>query len=179
MNIPNLLTLLRIFLVPTYLIVFFSGLENRFLLAGLIFILAGISDVLDGSIARKYNLVTKLGVVLDPIADKMMTFAVLISYTIAGIIPPWILIALGIKEVVMLLGGGVLYLFKDKQVVPSNAYGKIATVSFYAATLSVVFKLPKQISEVLFILTVVLNILAFVNYLKIYINTRNKTQDLS
>lgn len=176
MNIPNLLTILRIFLVPIYLLVFFSSLENRFLLAGFIFILAGISDVLDGKIARKYNLITKLGIMLDPIADKMMTFAVLISYTIAGIIPKWIIIALGIKEIVMILGGGILYLYKGKQVVPSNSYGKIATVSFYAATLSIVFNISQQLSQILFIVTVVLNILAFLNYLKIYISRRNNPQ---
>lgn len=179
MNIPNILTVLRIFLTPIYLLVFFSGLENRFLLAGFIFILAGISDVLDGKIARKYNLVTNLGIVLDPIADKMMTFAVLISYTIEGFIPSWILIAMGVKEIVMLLGGGVLYLYKGKQVVPSNIYGKTATVSFYAAALSVVFKLSEKLSEVLFIITVILNILAFMTYLKIYISKRNNEEDAS
>lgn len=175
MNIPNLLTIFRIILVPVYLLVFFSNLPNRFLLAGLIFIIAGISDVLDGSIARKYKLITKLGVVLDPIADKMMIFAVLISYTIEKIIPLWIIIAIGVKEIVQILGGGILYLYKGKQVVPSNKFGKIATVSFYAATLSVVFKISPELSELLFIVTVVVNILAFINYLNIYINKRQKT----
>ncbi|OLS02445.1 CDP-diacylglycerol--glycerol-3-phosphate 3-phosphatidyltransferase [Tissierella creatinophila] len=179
MNIPNLLTILRIFLVPIYLLIFFSDLENRFFLAGLVFILAGISDVLDGSIARKYNLITKLGIVLDPIADKMMIFAVLISYTIEKIIPSWILIAIGVKEIVMILGGGILYLYKGKQVVPSNIYGKTATVSFYAATLSIVFKISTKLSEVLFIITVILNILAFINYLKIYISKRNNIEEIS
>ena len=176
MNIPNILTILRIILVPIYLLVFFSNLENRFLIAGLIFILAGISDILDGRIARKYDLITKLGVMLDPIADKMMVFAVLISYTLAGIIPKWIIITLGVKEIVMILGGGILYLYKGKQVVPSNSYGKIATVSFYAATLSIVFNISQQLSQILYILTVVLNILAFLTYLKIYISKRNNTQ---
>lgn len=179
MNIPNLLTILRIFLVPVYLLVFFSTLENRFILAGIIFIIAGISDVLDGKIARKYDLITKLGIVLDPIADKMMTFAVLISYTIEGIIPSWILIAIGVKEVVQIGGGGILYLYKGKQVVPSNKYGKIATVSFYAATLSVVFKISKKLSEGLFIMTVILNILAFLTYFKIYISRRKNGQETS
>ena len=110
MNIPNILTLLRIILVPIYLLVFFSNLKNRVLLAGLIFILAGISDVLDGYIARKYDLITKLGSVLDPFADKMMTFAVLISFTWAKLIPSWILIALGIKEMLM-ISGGAYYIY--------------------------------------------------------------------
>lgn len=173
MNLPNQLTVLRIFLVPVYLFVFFSNMENNLMVAGLIFLLAGLTDLLDGNIARKYNLVTNLGIVLDPVADKMMTFAVLISFTYGGFIPPWILIALGIKEILLILGGGVLYLFKGKQVLASNKYGKIATVSFYAATLSIVFGLGEIASKGLFFITVVLNILAFINYLLIYVKMRD------
>ncbi|WP_353092571.1 CDP-diacylglycerol--glycerol-3-phosphate 3-phosphatidyltransferase [Tissierella praeacuta] len=173
MNIPNMLTILRILLIPVYLYFFYSNIENNILFAGLIFILAGISDVLDGYIARKYDMSTKLGIVLDPIADKLMTFTILISFTTKGIIPIWILIALGIKEVMMILGGVALYLFKGKQVLPSNKYGKIATMSFYTATLSIVFKLPRTISQTLFFITVVLNIIAFINYFIIYIKMRN------
>lgn len=173
MNIPNLLTILRMFLVPIYLFVFFSNMENKLLISGLIFILAGITDLLDGNIARKYNLVTKLGTVLDPIADKMMIFAVLISFTSAGYIPIWIIIAMGIKELLLILGGGILYLFKGKQVLPSNKYGKLATASFYAATISVIIGLGEIASQGLFIITVALNILAFVNYLLIYMRIRD------
>ena len=169
MNVPNMLTILRIILVPIYLLIFFSDMSNRILLAGLVFILAGISDVLDGYIARKYNLQTKLGTVLDPFADKLMTFAILISFTWSELISLWILIALGIKEILMILGGSILYLSKSNQVLPSNKFGKIATAFFYVATLSIVFQFPNNISQVLFLTTVVLNIFAFVNYLNIYV----------
>lgn len=179
MNIPNLLTILRIFLVPIYLCISFSNLDNSLLLSGLVFILAGITDVLDGRIARKYDLITNLGIVLDPIADKMMIFAVLITFTIKGLIPHWILFIMGIKEISMILGGGILYLFKGKQVIPSNIYGKIATVAFYTATLSMVFNISSKLSEILFIITVILNILAFINYMKIYINRRSNTGEIS
>ena len=175
MNIPNMITILRLLLIPVYLYFFYSDLDNNILFAGIVFILAGISDVADGYIARKYDLSTKLGIVLDPIADKLMMFAILISFTTKGIIPPWILLALGIKELMMIAGGAILYLFKGKQVMPSNKYGKIATLSFYAATLSIVFKLPEIVSTLLFILTVILNIIAFINYLIIFIGLRKNT----
>lgn len=173
MNLANIITIFRILLIPIYLFVFYSGSENYILFSGLIFILAGISDVLDGYIARKYDMITNLGSILDPFADKLMMFAILISFVSKGIIPTWILMALGLKEVIMILGGGILYLFKGKQVMPANKYGKIATVSFYAATLSVVFKLPEIISTLLFIITVIINIVAFVNYLIIYLTIRH------
>lgn len=175
MNIPNMLTILRILLIPVYLYFFYSNLEHNILFAGLVFIIAGISDVLDGYIARKYDMSTKLGIVLDPIADKLMTFTILISFTTKGIISIWILLALGIKEIMMILGGATLYLFKGKQVMPSNKYGKIATLSFYAATLSVVFRFSELISTLLFFLTVALNIIAFINYLIIFMKMKHNT----
>lgn len=173
MNLANIITIFRIILIPIYLAVFYSGSDNYVLFSGLIFILAGISDVLDGYIARKYDMITDLGSVLDPVADKLMMFAILISFASKGIIPTWILIALGLKEVVMILGGGILYLFKGKQVMPANKYGKFATVSFYVATLSIVFKLPEMFSTSLFVLTVVLNVVAFINYLIIYLKIKD------
>lgn len=170
MNIPNLITIFRIILIPIFLILFHSNMENRILYSGLIFSLAGASDILDGYIARKYDLTSKLGAVLDPFADKMMNFAVLISFTIARYIQLWILLILMLKEIIMILGGVFLYLRKEKSVIPSNRNGKNATVSFYAAIISIVLGAPNALTSTLLILTVVLNILAFIGYLKIYLN---------
>ena len=177
MNIPNILTIIRILLVPLYLRVFYTVEQNRILYAGTIYILAGLTDVLDGYIARKYNMISKLGAALDPLADKLMTFAVLISFTSANLIPSWVLLILGMKEILMILGGIILYLFKEKRVLPSNKYGKIATVSFYAAILSIIFKIPSPILiKLLFFTTVILNLLAFTNYLKIFLS-RNRENE--
>lgn len=171
MTIPNILTIIRIILVPLYLFVFYTVEKNKILYAGIIYILAGLTDVLDGRIARKYNMISKLGAALDPLADKLMTFAILISFTSAKLIPLWVLLILGIKEILMIIGGFFIYLFKEKRVLPSNKYGKIATVSFYAAILSIVFKLPwPTLINGLIITTVTLNILAFLNYFKIFLS---------
>lgn len=175
MGIPNIITIFRIILIPVYLYFFYSNLDNGFLYSGMVFIVAGISDVLDGYIARKYDMSTKLGIVLDPIADKLMMFTILVSFVSKGIIPIWILIALGLKEIAMVLGGAILYLFKGKQVMPSNQYGKFATLTFYVATLSIVFRLSEIISSAMFILTVVFNIIAFINYLIIYLKIKDNT----
>lgn len=77
-NLPNLLTLLRIALIPVFLLVFYSGHEwSRLISAGL-FTLAGITDWMDGYLARKMGLMTKLGAFLDPVADKLMVAAALV-----------------------------------------------------------------------------------------------------
>lgn len=174
MNIPNMLTVLRIILVPIYLYLFYTSGGNHLFYAGTVFIIAGITDILDGYIARKYDQSTDIGAALDPLADKLMTFAVLISFTSAKLIPSWILKILGFKEIVMITGGFILYLFKGNQVLPSNKFGKVATISFYMAILSVVFKAPYIFVKALFIVTVSLNLIAFINYLTIYLSMRNK-----
>ncbi len=169
MNIPNLITIFRLFLIPVFLMVFHSNIENNILYGGLIFILAGISDVLDGFIARRYNLTTKLGTFLDPFADKLMSFAVLISFTMKGLVPLWILVPIIIKEILMITAGLLMYFSKDKRVIPSNRYGKLATLSLYASITTIVLKLPPDIIRFFLIITLLLNIVAFYNYLKIYL----------
>lgn len=179
MNLPNKITIMRIILIPIYLLVFFSNLENRILIAGLIFLLAGISDLVDGYIARKYDLTTDLGAVLDPFADKLMSFAVLISFTIAKLIPSWVLIAIGIKEVFMIIGSAISIIHHKDEVVHANYYGKFSTISFYIAILSIVFGVSELISTILLILTVTLNILAFYKYLRIFIVLRENKNNQS
>ena len=71
MNVPNMITLFRIFLIPVFLLVFHSELENRVLYSGIIFLAAGVSDVLDGYIARKQNLTSKLGAVFNSIEEDI------------------------------------------------------------------------------------------------------------
>lgn len=168
MNLANRLTLTRIFLVPIYLLLFYSKLENKIVYAGILLILSGITDILDGYIARKYDMVTKLGTVLDPIADKLTTFAVLISYTSYKLISPWILVVLGIKELALLIGGGILYCVGDKEIIPANKFGKGATICFYIAIISVIFSLPKTVVNTLFYMAVFFHLLAFFNYLVIF-----------
>ena len=168
MTLPNIITIFRIFLVPVYLYVFFGKTENSILLAGSIFMLAGISDVLDGYIARRYNLRSKLGAILDPFADKLMSFTVLVTFTIIGLIPLWIVVPMVLKELVMVIGAGLLYLKHGRLVIPSNKYGKIATFSLYAAIFTIVFNLNISVSMLLLALTLILNLVAFYNYLLIF-----------
>ena len=179
MNLPNKITIVRIILIPIYLLVFYSNMEDRILIAGLIFLLAGISDLLDGYIARKYDLKTDLGAVLDPFADKLMSFAVLISFTTMKLIPLWVLIALGIKEVFMIMGSAISIVYHKDTVVHANYYGKFATISFYIAILSIVFKVSELISTMLLILTVTMNVLAFYKYLRMFLANRENKNNQS
>ncbi len=127
-HIPNLLTIVRFILVP---IIFTLIMQEKYLAAVIILIASGLTDVLDGTIARKYNLITDFGKLMDPLADKVTQIAILVSLTIRDIIPIWMIVIVFIKEVCMIAGASFLY-GKDL-VVSSRWYGKLATVLFYIA----------------------------------------------
>lgn len=129
--IPNLLTTVRLGLVPVF-VYFMLGSHNLYA-AALVLVLSGITDVIDGYIARHFNMITDFGKIYDPFVDKLMQITVVVCLVIRGIIPIWLLAIVAAKEVTMIVTGGILYL--KKIVVSSNWYGKAATVIFYAAVL--------------------------------------------
>lgn len=135
MNVPNIITIIRILLVP--FLVSQLVIKN-YVMAFAILIFSAISDVLDGFIARKFNLVTKLGTVLDPVADKLMQFTVFTFLAVYKLIPVLLVVLLFVKEITMAVG--TVILLKRKVVIKANVTGKTATVIFYT-TVFVVFLL--------------------------------------
>ncbi|MEG2380909.1 MAG: CDP-alcohol phosphatidyltransferase family protein, partial [Oscillospiraceae bacterium] len=126
--IPNLLTTVRLLLVPLF-VYFIFGNEN-YALAAATFLVSGFTDIVDGFVARKFNMITDFGKVYDPFVDKLMQITVIVCLAIAKILPVWIIVIIIVKEVSMIVIGGILY-FKDI-VVHSVWYGKACTVLFYA-----------------------------------------------
>lgn len=127
-HIPNILTIIRFLLIPIIVLYIFSG---NFILAFVFFTLSGLTDIADGFIARKFNLISNFGKLMDPLADKLTQISTLASLAIVHIIPIWILVIVLLKEFVMIVGASFLY-GKDV-VVYSKWYGKLATVLFYVA----------------------------------------------
>jgi len=128
-NIPNILTIIRFILIP---FIYISVLSRHFLTALIIFTISALTDVLDGYIARKYNYITDIGKLMDPLADKLTQVALLLSLTILKILPWWIFAIVFVKELVLVISASVLYSKKDV-VVYSKWYGKLATTLFYLA----------------------------------------------
>lgn len=174
MNIPNMLTTIRFFLIPIFIILFYSDFTNNLLFSLIVFVIAGMTDILDGYIARKFELVTELGKLLDPLADKLMLVGVLICLTSTNLIQPWILIIIMIKEIVMVIGGIYLYLSHVQVVIPSNKYGKIATVIFYFGICLVLLEINMGFSKVILYIAVGIALFAFVNYFRIAKNEKFK-----
>ena len=130
-HIPNTLTIIRFLLIPLIVLYIFTG---NYILAFVFFTISGITDIADGFIARKFNLISNFGKLMDPLADKLTQIATLASLVFTHIIPIWILLIVLLKEFIMIVGASFLY-GKDV-VVYSKWYGKLATVLFYIAIVS-------------------------------------------
>ena len=130
MNLPNILTLLRMLMVPAVIVCFAT---NHPLWALFFFLLASATDVLDGYLARKFNQITNFGKIMDPLADKLMLITTLICLYLTGRIPMWVPIVIGVKECTMITVAACLY--RKDIVLPSNFFGKLATVLFTVAVL--------------------------------------------
>lgn len=125
--IPNILTTVRLILIPifTYLVLGAKELPA----AAMIFAFSGITDVVDGYIARHFNMITNFGKVYDPFVDKLMQVTALVCLCISKILPFWLVALVLCKEITMIITGGILYL--KKIVVYSHWYGKATTVILY------------------------------------------------
>lgn len=180
-TIPNLLSVIRIIIIPFFAYFFVKG---DAVLAVVMLALSGISDFLDGKIARKFNQVSALGKVLDPVADKLtqITLAVLLFISFNNAEDTmlkafsWIFLVFIIKEAIMVIFGGLMIVIGLR---PSAAeiFGKIATFAFYAIMLIVIafgpevglfrasFQLPAVVMMALVIISAILTLVAFVSYL--------------
>ena len=125
MNLPNILTLLRIVMIPAFVWAFFSEGTSDWV-TFLIFILAAVTDTLDGAIARKQNIVTDFGKLMDPLADKLMVMSAFICFTAAGMLHPVITIIIMARE---FLVTGLRGLASSKgKVIAADFLGKLKTI---------------------------------------------------
>jgi len=128
--VPNIISVFRICLVPVFIAAYFLDDRDIKFYAILIFAIAGLSDILDGYLARRLKAQSKLGMLLDPLGDKLMTFTVLICIAISMPIILWAVIIFFIKEVLMGVGGLLIHKKAHVELPPANIIGKISTVVF-------------------------------------------------
>ena len=124
MNLPNRLTILRICLVPVFVILMAAGPSFRFW-AFLVFVIAGLTDLLDGRIARARNLVTDFGKIMDPLADKILVLAAMVCLCERGEVPGWTIIIVLFRE--FLVSGMRIVAAAKGNVIAAGVSGKIKT----------------------------------------------------
>ncbi len=180
LTIPNLLSFIRILLIPVFGVLFYKGYYGW---SVLVLALSGLSDFFDGKIARKFNQISELGKMLDPIADKLtqITIAIIFYLTFSNSSDEtvkafsWVFLVFLIKEAVMIVGGAIMIMF-GLTPVAAELPGKIATFVFYFVMILIVafgpdvgmlkdfFTLPATVMIVLVAISVILTLVAFFSY---------------
>lgn len=145
-TLPNILTYLRLLAVPFFCWMMFDNryTEYNVFIAFALFMFASITDVIDGAIARKYNLITDLGRVADPIADKLLQVSTMICLAIIGHLHYAFVIVLLLKEFYMVLGGVIVNkVFRSDFVIESNRWGKVGSLVNTAGIIMTFFHLKQ------------------------------------
>lgn len=179
-KIPNVLCYIRILLVPVFLYVYFTAdTPTDYYLAAGIVLLSGITDFLDGQIARKYDMITDLGRLLDPIADKMMQLSMLCALTVTIKYMYVLVIFLVLKELITLILGLTIYKKCNKRLSGAKWYGKLCTAVLYAVMLALIAFPNMEPHLQVFLLSVSLGVLAmaWIMYTKLYHTMYKETKD--
>ena len=143
MNLPNKLTILRVILIPFFVAaLLWDGGQNQTLryVSAAIFIVASLTDMLDGKIARKYNLVTNFGKFMDPLADKLLVCSALICLIELGQLPSWMVIMIISRE--FIISGFRLVASDNGVVIAASYWGKFKTTFQMIAVVLLILQIP-------------------------------------
>lgn len=166
-TIPNLLSLVRLALIP--LIVWLYCVKYEYLWAVVVVVLSGVTDIVDGFIARKYHMVSDFGKILDPVADKLTQAALIICLLKRYDWMTWLMVLFAAKEIIMGISG--LVVIKKKDVVNSSQwFGKLTTVVIYGVMI-ILFLFPglsESIADTMIIACAAVIVLSLVKYLLFY-----------
>lgn len=170
MNLPNKLTILRIIMIPFFvLFMLLDGGANQTYryIAAVIFIVASFTDLLDGKIARKYNLVTNFGKFMDPLADKLLVCSGLICFVGLGALPAWFVIIIISRE--FIISGFRLVAADNGIVIAASYWGKFKTVSQMIMIILMIMDIQNQVFQILIqifvVIAVALTLISLVDYI--------------
>lgn len=165
MNIANKITLVRIFLVPVFVLFMLTDFtEYNGIIAFIVFVIATITDKIDGTIARKYNLVTDFGKFLDPIADKLLVCSALICLTADGTIPAWITIVIIGRE--FIISAFRLVCADTGKTVAASWWGKSKTIAQMVTIIVLLLNIAqlKILENILIYVSLMLTVVSLVDY---------------
>ena len=175
MNLPNKLTIFRVILIVPFIILLLGGQagwfgENTFvtdMIALAIFIIASLTDLIDGKIARKYNLITDFGKFMDPLADKLLVCSAMIALIEMNRIPSWVVIIIIARE--FIISGFRLVAAEKGVTIAASYWGKVKTFVQMAMSIFLVFHFQAEvfriIESILIYASVILTIISLVDYI--------------
>ena len=168
MNLPNKLTILRVLMIPFFVLFMLwdiTGAADKWIAAA-IFIVASLTDMLDGKIARKYNLVTNFGKFMDPLADKLLVSAAMICLVEMGRLPAWMVIVIISRE--FIISGFRLIASDNGVVIAASYWGKFKTVFQMAMIIVLIFEFGGffgMIEMALIWISLILTVVSLVDYI--------------
>lgn len=168
MNLPNKLTILRVIMIPFFVLaLLYNGGENQTLryVAAAIFIIASLTDMLDGKIARKYNLVTNFGKFMDPLADKLLVCSALICLVELKELPAWMVIVIISRE--FIISGFRLVASDNGVVIAASYWGKFKTTFQMIAVILLIFdfQVLRPLASACVWIALALTIISLVDYI--------------
>ena len=169
MNLPNKLTVLRVIMIPVFLVFLLTdcaGDASKYIAAA-VFVLASLTDMLDGRIARKYNLVTNFGKFMDPLADKLLVCSALIAFVELGYLPAWIVIIIISRE--FIISGFRLIAADNGVVIAANYWGKFKTTFQMIMTILLILQLDYPYADtvewIFVYIALALTVISLVDYI--------------
>lgn len=168
-SIPNLLSVVRIILIPVFVAFYFAPVSHHGVIAALVLIASGLTDILDGIIARKCGMVTELGQILDPLADKL-TQATICVCMVISYRQLWPLLMLFIIKEALMVAGGARMMKRGLVIGSSKWFGKLATVVFYIVMISIIaFRPPFDTVLSMMLVALGFMLFSFIMYLRIFL----------
>ena len=173
MNLPNKLTILRVIMIPFFVLaLLYDGGENQILryVAAAIFIIASLTDMLDGKIARKYNLVTNFGKFMDPLADKLLVCSALICLVELKGLPAWMVIVIISRE--FIISGFRLVASDNGVVIAASYWGKFKTTFQMIAVVLLIVGIPalSMVTTAVVWIALILTVISLVDYIAKNVN---------
>ena len=167
MNLPTKLTVMRVILIPFFVaaLLYDNGSSQTMrIVANVIFIVASLTDLFDGKIARKYNLVTNFGKFMDPLADKLLVCSALICLIQLGQLPAWVVIIIISRE--FIISGFRLVAADNGIVIAASYWGKFKTTFQMIAVILMIFNIPAlaTVTMIMLVIAVVLTVISLVDY---------------
>ena len=168
MNLPNKLTTLRVFMIPffVFFLLYQGGENTTFRMISLVlFIVASLTDLLDGKIARKYNLVTNFGKFMDPLADKLLVCSALICLIELGQLPAWMVIIIISRE--FIISGFRLVASDNGVVIAASYWGKFKTTFQMIGVVLLIFNIPalSTLTTIIVWIALALTVISLVDYI--------------
>jgi len=179
-TIPNLLSLFRLLLIPVYVAIYLNAEDaSDYMLAAGILTVSCLTDLIDGKIARHFNMITSLGKILDPVADKATQFTLILCLTMRYKVLQYVMGLFILKESLQLIAGG-LCLRKKKMLKGALISGKICTTVLFISLILMVMlpELSNQVVNTIAIIDTVFLLAAFVEYIAAYFFMDSKFQSL-